>query len=533
MALDIDQADFLERLAAELARLDDFLTHQDRQRLEELLTGTGAARLGGIGMPTMQVGAADSARTLGNVQPYYGQTNVLEDPIFEKVETVNPIGTTENAYAAWRAKYVLNSGTAPTTRLLAQTYGRISDYNPFNSSAAELRGAGFASGSTTFYVYPNAGFVVDANTDTLPYLVASLRVADFGNTVSVLTNITSITATLQIIDGSETVQAESDALDFKALIGRRPEQFQLVTSMATATGTFKLRLKVVMVASGAGGLVSVFMGEPMLHYAFSTDPAPFSPQIARHYPSAVTYQNVNTLGDAGAFIITSYDGQNTNDLFLIRGDGELRWGGGQGGGLDLRLRRSGPKALALDDGLIGNAVALRFGGTTFPANPSIDALAYRTDLKMWFFFDGTRWLSTDVYEMTLAESATNAGAGALGATTNAIGLWATPWLRGGSDIWLENVTTMFFVAGGGSALSASHKWVGTFNKRPTGNTDTTIKTVNIDSGASAVWRTDTQNIGALMNAGTVHYVFGWNWTKTGTPGNLNWSFTVAYRVVAT
>jgi hypothetical protein len=93
--------------------------------------------------------------------------------------------------------------------------------------------------------------------------------------------------------------------------------------------------------------------------------------------------------------------------------------------------------------------------------------------------------------------------------------------------------TTFFVSGG-TALGASHKWVGQLSKVPTGNTDTSVgSAVNIDSGASSVWRESSQVIDALLNNGTIHYEFGGTWTKTGTPGNLFVYTNLTYRIVAT
>jgi len=180
------------------------------------------------------------------------------------------------------------------------------------------------------------------------------------------------------------------------------------------------------------------------------------------------------------------------------------------------------------------AVEQRVGlsGSGFPGSPSSGQFFHHTTRRQNYYYDGTRWLSGDVYHWTMDLQPDTA-------TTNALNISATiatgatiavPALRSNSDIWLEQIDTTFLVAGG-TALSGSHSWIGTFNKRPTGNTDTLIKTVTINSGASSVWRLDTQTINALMNSGTTHFVFVYAWTKTGTPGNLYVSADLTYRMV--
>lgn len=337
----LGQAEYLEELAASIKRIEQRLQPLELDRLEALLGAPGSlSRAGAIDdMPAMVAGASETDRTLGNTQPYYGQTNLLLDPTFEQIEDVSPIGTSENTYSAWRAKYVLNSGTAPTTRAWELTLGRTDDHNPFNSCVGRVRLTSFATGNTTFYVYPGVAFVADADSDALPYLVAGVRIGDFGSSVNVLTNITSITATIQILNGAGSVVAESPDLDYKALIGRRPEQQQIIASYLAGNDTYTWRVKIIVVATGSGGTVRFNMGEPQLHYAYSPDAAPFSPQTARHFPVAVLWPSVTSVSP-GAFIVTKRIGQTTYDLFAVRGDGTIQWGDGAGGGLDMEIARS-------------------------------------------------------------------------------------------------------------------------------------------------------------------------------------------------
>lgn len=280
MTDDLTQAELLEALAGRVAQIERASTGSLRDQLEDLLGNPMQSRIGAVGMPTLEVGGGEAFRTLGNVAPYFGQANLLRDPTFETFRTAT-VGTTENSTTHWRTKYVLNSGTAPSTRTLARTFERDSDYNPFNSAILRLTLQSFASGDTTFYVYPALGFVADANVATLPYIVAACRVGDFGDLTNTLTNITSVSISLEVLNAGGGVIAESPVLDFKAQVGRRPEIQQIIATVSSLATTITWRLKIVVIASGAGGSLRINFGEPQLHYSYSPDAAPFAPQIAR------------------------------------------------------------------------------------------------------------------------------------------------------------------------------------------------------------------------------------------------------------
>jgi hypothetical protein len=183
---------------------------------------------------------------------------------------------------------------------------------------------------------------------------------------------------------------------------------------------------------------------------------------------------------------------------------------------------------------MGNSAVIWNAGTAFPASKATNDRYWRTDLGMEFFWDGTRWVTTTLYHYwnALPNASATTAYQAITSTGVSPVLQPTPRLGGGSDVWLDSLTTTFFVSGG-TALDRSNNWSLLFTKRPTGNTDTTLVTVTINSGSLNVWRADTQSIAALMNNGTVHYVFSVNPTKTGTPGGLIVGIDLTYRIVAT
>jgi hypothetical protein len=174
---------------------------------------------------------------------------------------------------------------------------------------------------------------------------------------------------------------------------------------------------------------------------------------------------------------------------------------------------------------VGAAVAAAGSGpagTSFPGSPSVGERFWRTDLGLEFYYDGTRWLSVDLHEVRLIPDS------ALPLTSTVAARAGVPILVG-ADIWLVKTQTNLYVYGGGSALSGSHKWVGTLLKSPAG---TTLDTVTIDSGASAVFRQSTATaIDALL--GSTNFEVDMAWTKTGTPGPLLPFTAISYRHVAT
>jgi len=202
---------------------------------------------------------------------------------------------------------------------------------------------------------------------------------------------------------------------------------------------------------------------------------------------------------------------------------------GSAPGINLRGSGTTPVVQLVDSG--GNAELLRWGGSSFPASPTTNDTFYRTDLGAEFYYDGTRWLSQTLHTLQLPPSAALPN---FAATTAYANRASTPPVVG-SDVYLVSHRVGFLILGGGSALSGSHKWVGTVLKNAdAGSGDTTITTVNIDSGSSSVYRTVTTSINALLNSGTLHDSIATTWTKTGTPGNLvAYAEMVTYRHVAT
>jgi hypothetical protein len=212
--------------------------------------------------------------------------------------------------------------------------------------------------------------------------------------------------------------------------------------------------------------------------------------------------------------------------------GDLAVGTGANTAARLAIGNAGGTLARINGAVAWNA------STTFPTATTGDRF-FRTDLGMEFYYDGTRWLSMQLFSVQAIPSLAGANPGQSGDITSELAATATPGggfiplgpSLGGSDHYLVDFTTNFYV-GTGTALSGSHKWVGVLqgiNSAAASSGTVTIAT--IDSGASTTYRTVSTAINAVKGAGTVYWRM--DWTKTGTPGNLRVMEVLTYRIVAT
>lgn len=178
---------------------------------------------------------------------------------------------------------------------------------------------------------------------------------------------------------------------------------------------------------------------------------------------------------------------------------------------------------------------IRFGDTVFPTSPISNDLYYRTDLDLWFFYDGTRWLTTQLFSHPFHKRDDGGGIptgdyfiGTAGPGPGASARADLPLYSGFTDLWAEELHIGFFVFGGGSALSGSHKWAIDLQRHGSG---TVMGSVEVNSGSSGTFRRTSFAINALVGSSDAMLQIGL--TKTGTPGNFAASYTLFYRGVAT
>lgn len=158
--------------------------------------------------------------------------------------------------------------------------------------------------------------------------------------------------------------------------------------------------------------------------------------------------------------------------------------------------------------------------TTFPGSPSTNQLCYRTDLGLLAFYDGARWLSTELFQIPLNSWAASGTYTITLTATQAIVHRGPTNFNRGSDLYLVDASFTAFVASGGTALGSSHKWEAVLSKQDSSGTGTSIVTAGISSGASGIWRQVSAAIGAVLGTTASFPTLTIDWNKTGTPGNL-------------
>lgn len=191
---------------------------------------------------------------------------------------------------------------------------------------------------------------------------------------------------------------------------------------------------------------------------------------------------------------------------------------------DLEMYRSGLTSLTLpyNGGMV-------FGFNSMPASPVTNQMQFRTDLGMWFYYNGTRWLSAQLFTLVIGLHNVAVEPQAITATTAALHRDVV-YTKGGSDLWLEDWAVSFYVSSG--TLNGTNKWTGTLTGYASGSgTDgSSFATNDINSGATAVARQQVVSIDALM--GNRVWLQS-NWTEGGTIGSLQTYEEVTYRIVAT
>jgi len=296
---------------------------------------------------------------------------MLSDPAIEhlgnKSLTITRTAIAPGGAPAWFGFYTLASGSAPTTKTPFRNLSRLNiEDQPFNSGTGQLYLSGFTAGDCTFYIESS---VMLGSRPALPNIVAAIRIANLWN--NTLTNLTTCDVSLELVRdpyGSPQVVAESPVRNFLTLAYK--DQFQLVAPGLFTTANWGLRLKVHVVATGAGAVLGIDFAEPQLALSYTPDPGSFSPIVGGWVPDQV----IGTANPSAARTILA--GRLSTDFNVNRleagitssGAGTLHFGPGGSSAPDSRLYRSGAKTLTVDDTAAGAATlnvvgAIQNGGT--------------------------------------------------------------------------------------------------------------------------------------------------------------------------
>jgi len=138
-------------------------------------------------------------------------------------------------------------------------------------------------------------------------------------------------------------------------------------------------------------------------------------------------------------------------------------------------------------------------GTSFPGSPANNDLCYRTDRDLLYFYDGTRWLTVNEYQIDAAFLGTS------GISADNAGAFLFPVLSDGS-IYL----TKFFA---NTYVSATAIWlVELYAVASAGNAETLITSLSTSGDSAGAGTRHETDINALVANGTFMLRIGFNET---------------------
>lgn len=156
-------------------------------------------------------------------------------------------------------------------------------------------------------------------------------------------------------------------------------------------------------------------------------------------------------------------------------------------------------------------------GTAFPGSPVADDLFYRTDRNLIYFYDGTRWLTVNLYESHFGWS--QAG------LTSDQGVAYFP-VDSTYALYLVELITSSIVIG---TNNGSNFWEMELVRIDTSNTQTEIGVTSTVADTAGQWVRHTLSVNAVLDSGArVLYLRG---DETGSAGTLSFGAAIRYRYI--
>lgn len=153
-------------------------------------------------------------------------------------------------------------------------------------------------------------------------------------------------------------------------------------------------------------------------------------------------------------------------------------------------------------------------GTTFPGSPSTDDLFYRTDRDLLYYYDGTRWLTVNLYSQPLGNVAN------ISATTDH---WNPVWTDD-YDMWVVD----WRLSMNASGLSGSAYWIADLYYPDAAALGSIVATANMSADASNATVKKKVAVGALVGTGKDGVLV--EYRKQGSPGGLWAGSMLTYRL---
>lgn len=165
-------------------------------------------------------------------------------------------------------------------------------------------------------------------------------------------------------------------------------------------------------------------------------------------------------------------------------------------------------------------------GTSNPGGPSTGDLFWRTDTTQLIYYDGTRWVTVQEFQLPLVTLDSVQGSGGWSASATA---FLIPVVHNSQDIWLTRLTSVLRVP---TTNDGTKFWTVQLRKRAPDNTATNVANHTTASDTHTTWTPHDTAIGAVVDASD-HPVLDIQVLKTSTPGNLFGSFGLFGRWIVT
>lgn len=161
-------------------------------------------------------------------------------------------------------------------------------------------------------------------------------------------------------------------------------------------------------------------------------------------------------------------------------------------------------------------------GTAFPGTPSTGDRFRRSNIDyLVFFYDGTRWVTEQMFTMTGSTRALVDGAALPGSP----GRFSQTPIHHTLDIWAVRLDADWYVA---TTNSGSHYW--TLDVKNVAESTTHV-TLNTSAMSANTWTSQVWTTGGVIPATDLGLM--WILTKTGTPGSVTCAPSLYYRLIAT
>lgn len=200
-------------------------------------------------------------------------------------------------------------------------------------------------------------------------------------------------------------------------------------------------------------------------------------------------------------------------------------GGGGGSGIVQSIVAG--TGIAVDDTDPANPIVSATGGggsgyaegTSFPGTPASGDKFYRTDRNLLYFYDGTRWLTVQLYEVPIAMQQDRFTGGSV------TGFFALYPVRTDYQMFLTTFTLCVYA----TAADGSNYWTFYLDWQNAANAATNLATVNNSAGPASTWNRLTATIDAPLDGNArVLYLRA---TSTGSVANNFFTAVFGYRLI--